>query len=208
MPVATVKVNEGRAPLLLVALIWDNGFVHETGTELPNTVSVGCPGSLLHSMAAPVELAVKPEPETVTLAPLVKPVDGVTRSVPEAPASAATKANPAPDAKSAITTAAMTRGRIRRIRVRMFPLCPLVPHSKARLLQRSASRVETRRQHKAVARSRQARLHKEKVNDGLLATASKESTPANSNSSRRGPRAMLNVEIEKRLCLHKNRTDR
>lgn len=78
-------------------------------------------------MPAPVELAVKPEPETVTLWPFVRLVDGVTCTVPEAPASAAITSTPEPDAINTATIASMTRGRTRRLRVRMFPLCPLVP---------------------------------------------------------------------------------
>lgn len=127
VPLTTVKLNAGKAPLALVVLICKRGLVHETGIALPNTVMVGCPGSLLHSMPAPVELAVKPEPETVTLWPFVRLVDGVTCTVPEAPASAAITSTPEPDAINTATIASMTRGRTRRLRVRMFPLCPLVP---------------------------------------------------------------------------------
>lgn len=40
-PVATVKFDEAKSPLPLVVLMPERGFVHETGTALPKTVTVG-----------------------------------------------------------------------------------------------------------------------------------------------------------------------
>jgi hypothetical protein len=64
----------------------------------------------LHSMTAPVAEAVNPEPDTVTLCPFVRPVDGVTWRVPEAPASAAKTSTPVPERTSNAAVARMTRG--------------------------------------------------------------------------------------------------
>ena len=120
MPVTTLKLKAAKAPLALVVLICRRGLVQETGIALPNTVTVGCPGSLLHSMPAPVELAVKPEPDTVTLWPFVRLVDGVTCRVPEAPASAAS-ARPASVATSTMSARAVDFPR------RCVLRCMLVP---------------------------------------------------------------------------------
>jgi hypothetical protein len=48
------------------------GFVQLTGTWLPKTPIVGCGVALLHSMMDPVELAVNPLPDTITLPPSVR----------------------------------------------------------------------------------------------------------------------------------------
>lgn len=122
-----MKLNEARSPVPLVVLICEKGLVHETGTLLPATWIVGWPGSLLHSRTPPVELAVKPDPETVTLWPLVSPVDGETESVPVAPASAAS-ATP-PDAAASMNSATAVDALWRRLvsRIACVPQGALAP---------------------------------------------------------------------------------
>ncbi len=82
VPVFTEKLVEGRSPLLLVVTSLPRGLVHETGTSFPRKLTVGCDASLLHSMIPPSELSEKPDPDTETLWPFVRSVDGVTDKVP------------------------------------------------------------------------------------------------------------------------------
>src|ERR1700761_1633477 len=69
VPVATVKSLE-KVPVAEVATMTPFGprgaGPHETGVALPATITVGWPGSLLHSTNAPAELSANPVPVTVT----------------------------------------------------------------------------------------------------------------------------------------------
>jgi hypothetical protein len=89
VPSMMVKLVVGRLPLEVVVTSLLRGLVHETGTALPASWMVGCPGWSLHSRMPPVELAANPAPETVTESPPARPVDGVTVIEPAAPAAAA-----------------------------------------------------------------------------------------------------------------------
>jgi hypothetical protein len=76
------------APLALVVTSAENdGAVQLTEIELligEPRVTVGWPGSVLHSRMLPIELAVNPLPVSFTAWPLVKPVEGTAVRVPTA----------------------------------------------------------------------------------------------------------------------------
>jgi hypothetical protein len=76
------------------ASVWTNcvsdGAVHPTPTGLPMgapRAAVGSFGASLHSNTLPIELFVNPDPVMVTVAPLVRPLLGVTVIVPVTPAA-------------------------------------------------------------------------------------------------------------------------
>lgn len=84
VPVTIVKDVEGKLPLLSVVTSADKGLEQETDIGLPKKAIVGWLGSLLHSRIDPVDLAVKPDPETVMTCPLLRLVSGMTLKAPDA----------------------------------------------------------------------------------------------------------------------------
>jgi hypothetical protein len=100
-PSFTAKLDAAKSPLASVDFKAAVGAVQDTGMAFPMKLTVGCAGSLLHSVIPPGADGVKPEPETVTLCPLVRFVDGVTLRVAAALATAANESAPAPERISA-----------------------------------------------------------------------------------------------------------
>ena len=78
-------------------------------------VTVGCPGSVLHSSKLPMEECAKPLPLRVTDWPFTRPVDGVTVKVPTAKADKVVPSKTDPTTTSSEAAIVMRRARPSRL---------------------------------------------------------------------------------------------